>query len=181
MICPTHSQVITTCAQGSSCQQLLCGVDGWGWHTLRRKTGLDAETKRQVIDAVLRRHGVGCLLEWVESDIILKEKTVNIQASFLVGVTEAICYDGSLARSGLTPGLHNTRTVKHVSSSSSSSSSSSPSTTRSPVAAGATAEGDNSNNCGDDDGGTGAGGEMGEGDVTALRESAALLARHYMI
>ena len=35
----------------------------------------------QVIDAVLRRHGLGCLLEWVESDIILKEKTVNIQVS----------------------------------------------------------------------------------------------------
>lgn len=35
----------------------------------------------QVIDAVLRRHGVGCMLDWVESDLVLKEKTINIQAS----------------------------------------------------------------------------------------------------
>lgn len=88
---------------------------------------------------------------------------------FLVGVTEAICYDGSLARSGLTPGLHNARTMKTVSSSSPSSSSS---VTRSVVAAG-TGKGDN--NC--NDGGAGPSGEMSEGDVTALRESAVLLAR----
>ena len=151
--------MITTCTQGGSCQQLLCGADGWGWHLLRRKSGLDAETKgqvcvggccrhsclqagqpgrcthsfrrtrqadykratpagcsgknlksaddqstsvhrteqcsrsslarnvtaafwpNQVIDAVLRRHGVGCMLDWVESDLVLKEKTTNIQAS----------------------------------------------------------------------------------------------------
>lgn len=35
----------------------------------------------QVIDAVLRRHGAGCMLDWVESDLVLKEKTTNIQAS----------------------------------------------------------------------------------------------------
>lgn len=35
----------------------------------------------QVIDAVFRRHGVGCMHDWVESDLILKEKTANIQAS----------------------------------------------------------------------------------------------------
>lgn len=34
-----------------------------------------------MIDAVLRRHGVGCMLDWVESDLVLKEKTTNIQAS----------------------------------------------------------------------------------------------------
>lgn len=34
----------------------------------------------QVIDAVLRKHGVGCMLDWVESDLVLKEKTANIQA-----------------------------------------------------------------------------------------------------
>lgn len=35
----------------------------------------------QVIDAVLRRHGVGCMLDWVETELVLKEKTTNIQAS----------------------------------------------------------------------------------------------------
>ncbi len=35
----------------------------------------------QVIDAVLRRHGVGCMLDWVETDLILKEKTTNIQVT----------------------------------------------------------------------------------------------------
>ena len=88
---------------------------------------------------------------------------------FLVGVTEAICYNGSLARSGLTPGLHSARTMKSVSSLSS------PSVARSVVAAGT---GEDDNNC--DNGSAGPSGEMDEGDVTALRESTALLARHGM-
>lgn len=41
-------KVVMTCHQGSPCQQLLTGPEGWGWHLLRRKTGLDAETKGQV-------------------------------------------------------------------------------------------------------------------------------------
>lgn len=28
----------------------------------------------------MRKHGVGCMLDWVESDLVLKEKTANIQA-----------------------------------------------------------------------------------------------------
>ncbi|CAM9469496.1 unnamed protein product, partial [Scytosiphon promiscuus] len=66
-----------------------------------------------VIDAVLRRHGVGCMLDWILSDLVLKEKTTNIQAGgktwlllFLVAATEALCCSGVLARSGLPPGLH---------------------------------------------------------------------------
>ena len=39
-------------------------------------------SSNQVIDAVLRRHGVGCMLDWVETDLILKEKTTNIQVRF---------------------------------------------------------------------------------------------------
>ncbi|CAM9469568.1 unnamed protein product, partial [Scytosiphon promiscuus] len=44
---PPHVKVITTCYPGSSCHQLLCGAEGWGWHMLRRKSGLDAEAKGQ--------------------------------------------------------------------------------------------------------------------------------------
>lgn len=34
----------------------------------------------QVVDAILKRNGVGCMLEWIECELILKEKTSNIQA-----------------------------------------------------------------------------------------------------
>ncbi|CBN74759.1 hypothetical protein Esi_0041_0099 [Ectocarpus siliculosus] len=161
---PPHVKVITTCSTGSSCQQLLCGAEGWGWHMLRRKAGLDADTKGQVIDAVLRKHGVGCMLDWVESDLVLKEKTANIQ--FLVGVTEALCYSGKLARSGLPPGLHTAASAgsRPASPSSVSSAAACRSNSGSCTSAG------KGENC---DGGGGGGGGLSDADVASLRGAAA--------
>eukprot|EP00903_Cladosiphon_okamuranus_P012671 g11851.t1 len=161
---PSHVKVITTCTQGSSCQQLLCGSDGWGWHLLRRKSGLDAETKAQVIDAVLRRHGVGCMLDWVETDLVLKEKTTNIQ--FLVGVTEALCYSGLLANSGLAPGLHKATGVG--SRPSSPPSVTSATNARSPSSAATRAGAAIVTSCGRGD----SGGGLSDADVAALRGAA---------
>ncbi|CAN0538346.1 unnamed protein product, partial [Ectocarpus sp. 12 AP-2014] len=158
--------VITTCSTGSSCQQLLCGAEGWGWHMLRRKAGLDADTKGQVIDAVLRKHGVGCMLDWVESDLVLKEKTANIQ--FLVGVTEALCYSGKLARSGLPPGLHTAASTGSRPASPSSVSSAAACRSNSGSCT-STGRGEN---C---DGGSGGGGGMSDADVARLRGAAASL------
>lgn len=50
---------------------------------------LQAPVVIQLIDAVFKRHGVGCMLEWVESDLILNEKTVNIQV--MLSGKEASC------------------------------------------------------------------------------------------
>lgn len=62
----SRPQVITTCTQGSFCQQVLLRPGGWGWHTIRRKTGLDAETKGQVqwkcaCRVTMRTHKRACI------------------------------------------------------------------------------------------------------------------------
>lgn len=92
-------------------------------------------------------------------------------AQFLVGVTEALCYSGKLARSGLAPGLHTAAGTGSRPTSPSSVSSAAACHSRSN--SGSCTSAGKGENC---DGGGGSGG-MSDADVAGLRGAAALMVR----